>query len=90
MLLLEIESLKDTFEQKTRHIVQEMNNEFNVSDVDIYFCRAVCVLEEIKAVNENFLSKIQNFLGTSNSNNDEEVEILNDYSVFNYDIEQQE
>ena len=51
---------------------------------DLY--KAVCVLDKIKAISENFLSKIQNFLGTFNSNNDEEVEILDDYFFLNDDI----
>ena len=49
-----------------------------------------CVIGEIKAANEYFLSKLQNFLGASNSNYDEEVVITNGYFVFNNVIDQQE
>ena len=49
-----------------------------------------CVLEKIKAANENFISKLQTLSGTSNNSNDEEVEITNDYFVLNGDIDQQE
>ena len=40
--------------------------------------------------NENFLSKIENFLGSSNSNYDGEAVIANNYFVFNNVIDQQE
>ena len=62
-------------------------NDRNVGG-DLY--KAGCVLDEIKAANEYFLSKPQNLSGASNSNNDEEVVIANDYFVLNGDIDQQE
>ena len=49
-----------------------------------------CILDEIKAANEYFLSKLQNFSGQSNSKYDGEVVIANDYFVFNNVIDQQE
>ena len=75
MLISEKESFKATFEQQTRYIVQETINELNEINVCGYLQKSECVLEEIKAANEYFLSKLQNLLGTSNSNLDEEAVI---------------
>ena len=49
-----------------------------------------CVLDEIKAANGYFLSKLEIFSGKSNSNYDGEVVIANYYSVLNNVIDQQE
>ena len=49
-----------------------------------------CILDEIKAANEYFLSKLQNLSGKYNSNYDGEVVIANYYFVFNDVIDQQE
>ena len=62
-------------------------NERNVGG-DLH--KAGCVLDKIKAANEYFLSKIENFPGKSNSNYDGEVVIVNDYFVSNHVIEHQE
>ena len=82
--------MKATFEQQTRDIVQEMRNELNErnSGEDLY--RSGCVLDRIKAANEYFLSKIDNFSGKSNSNYDREVVIANDCFVFYNVIDQRE
>ena len=61
MLMLEIESLKANFEQQTEDIVQEMRNELNESNVGGYLQKYGCVLDKIKAANEYFLSKPDNF-----------------------------
>ena len=45
----EIESLEDTFEQKTRDIVQEMGNKFNEMNVGGDLHKSGCVLDEIKS-----------------------------------------
>ena len=45
----EIESLKATFEQKTRDILQEMRNKFNDGNVGGDLHKAGCVLDEIKS-----------------------------------------
>ena len=49
-----------------------MRNESNESNVGGDLQKSGCVLEEIKVANEYFLSKVQNFLGTSNSNIEKE------------------
>ena len=49
MLMSDIESLEDTFEHKTRDIVQEMRNKFNERNVGGYLHKAGCVLDEIKS-----------------------------------------
>ena len=82
--------MKATFEQQTRNIVQEIINEFNDINIGGDLYKSGCVLDEIKASDEKFLSKIQNLLGKFNSNNDEEVEIKNYYFVLNNDIDQKE
>ena len=90
MLMLKIESLKATFEQRTRDIVQETRNELNESNVGGDLHKAGCVHDEIKAANDYFLSKLQNLSGKSNSNYDGEVVMANYYFVLNNDIDQQE
>ena len=45
ILILEIESLKATFEQQTRDIVQEMRNELNERNVGADLHKAGCVLD---------------------------------------------
>ena len=67
-----------------------MRNELNDMNVGGDLYKSGCVIDKIKSANENFLTKLQNFLGTSNSNNYEEVEITNYYSFFNDDIDHQE
>ena len=62
-------------------------NERNVGG-DLH--KSGCVLDEIKAANEYFLSKLENLSGKSNSNYDGEVVIANAYLAFNNVIEQQE
>ena len=62
----EIESLKDTFEHQTRDRVQEMRNELNERNVGGDLHKTGCVIDEIKAANEYFLSKLQSFSGKSN------------------------
>ena len=62
----------------------------NESNVGGYLHTSGCVLDKIKAANEYFLSKIDIFLGKSNSNYDGEVEISNDYFVLNNFIDQKE
>ena len=83
ILMLEIESLKATFENHTRDIVQEMRNELNERNVSGYLHKSGCVLDKIKADNEYFLSKLENLSGKYNSNYDGEVVISNYYFVFN-------
>ena len=82
ILILEIESLKATFEQQTRDIVQEMINELNEKNVGGYLHKPGCIIDETKVANEYFLSKLENLSGKSNSNYDGEVVIANDYFVF--------
>ena len=55
-----------------------------------YLHKTRCVIDKIKVVNEYFLSKLENFLGESNSNYDGEVVIANYYFVLNNFIDQQE
>ena len=88
ILIPEIESLKAPFEQQARDIVQETRNESNERNVGGYLHKSGCVLDKIKAANEYFLSKVQNFSEKSNSNYDGEVVIANDYFVFNNVIDQ--
>ena len=88
--MLYIESFKATFEKQTRDIIQETRKEFNERNVGGDLNKSGCILDKIKAANEYFLSKLHNFMVTSNSNNDEEVVISNDYFVLNYVIDQQE
>ena len=90
ILMSEIESLKNTFEQQTRDIVQENINELNERNVGGDLHKPVCVLDEIKAANECFLSKLENLSGKSNSNYEGEVVIANDYFVLNNGIEHHE
>ena len=90
MLMLEIESLKASFEQQTRDIFQKMRNALNERNLGGDLRKSGCVLDEIKAANGYFLSKIQNLLGKSNSNYYGEVVIINYYFVFNNVIDQQE
>ena len=52
ILMSEIESLKATFEQQTRDIVQEMRNELNERNVGGDLQKSGCVLDEIKAAYE--------------------------------------
>ena len=66
-----------------------MRNELNERNVGGDLHKSGCVLDEIKAANEYFFSKLQNLLGTSNSNNDEEVVIANYFSLNDY-IDQKE
>ena len=63
-----------------------MRNELNDRNVGGDLYKAGCVLDEIKAANEYFLSKPQNLSGASNSNNVDEVVIANDYFVLNGSI----
>ena len=58
MLMPKIESLKYTFEHKTRDIVLEMINELNKRNVGGDLHKAGCILDKIKAANEYFLSKL--------------------------------
>ena len=67
-----------------------MRNELDGSNVGGDLWKSGCVLNEIKADNEKFLSKLQNLWGTSNSNNDEEVKIARYFFVLNDVIDQQE
>ena len=90
MFMSEIESLKATFEQQKRDIYQEMRNELNERNVGGDLHKSGCVLEEIKAANEYFLSKLENLSGKSNSNYEGEVVIANDYFVLNNGIEHHE
>ena len=55
MLIPEIESLKDTFEQQTRDRVQEMRNELTYMNVGGDTYKSGCVIEKIKAANGYFL-----------------------------------
>ena len=64
-----------------------MRNELNERNVGGDLYKSGCVLDTIKSANEKFLSKLQIVLGTSNSNNEEEVEIANDSFFLNDDIE---
>ena len=81
--------MKSNFEQQTRHIFQGMRNELNERNFGGYLHKYGWVLHEIKTANEYFLSKLDNFLGESNSNYYGEVVITNDF-FFNNVIEQQE
>ena len=90
ILMSEIESLKATFEQQTRDIVQEMRNEYNERNAGADLHKAGCVLDKMNASNEYFLSKLENLLGKSNSNYDGEVVIANDYFILNNVIDHQE
>ena len=55
MLMLEIESLKATFEQQTRDIVQETRNELNERNVGRNLHKSGCILDKRKAANEYFV-----------------------------------
>ena len=67
-----------------------MRNELNERNVGGDLQKSGCVLDKIKAADKYFLSKLENFPGTSNSNYDEEVVIAKKYFVFNNFIDQQE
>ena len=60
-----------------------MRNELNKRNVGGYLHKSGCILDKIKADNEYFLLKLENFFGKYNSNYDGEVVIANDYFVWN-------
>ena len=90
ILMLEIESLKATFEQQTRDIVQEMRIELNERNVCGNLQKSECVLGEIKATNEYLLSKFENLSGKYNNNYYGVEVISNNYFVLDNVIDQQE
>ena len=55
--------MKATFDYQTIDIVQEIRNELNEKNVGGGLHKAGCILDEIKAANEYFLSKLQNLSG---------------------------
>ena len=56
-----------------------MKNELNERNVGGDLHKARCFIDEIKVANEYFISKLQNVLGTSNSNYYGDVVIANDF-----------
>ena len=65
-----------------------MINELNERNIGGDLHKAGCILDEIKAANEYFLSKLQKFSEKYNSNYDGEVVIANYYYFFNKVIDQ--
>ena len=85
MLMSELQELKASFEKQTMSVIDGLREELNKRNVGGDAYRADCVLDEIKAANDSFLSKLERLSPTQISR-EEAVEVGEDYFILDSEI----